>query len=293
MRVLIGCDVDPILPAPLSSPPRDDVWQCLHQIDDLVAAAAGALPPITWLIRADESIRFCTGAFDSGYVTRKLLWQSLVAQGHELGWHFHVMSWDAARGQFGFDPDPPWLSEAHSALGRHFDVRVTRTGWDYGSTRLVRRLGALGIAVDFSALPGQVAWQRVGDDQLIVDWSRCPKTPYHPSEDDYQKPGTLRLLEVPITPFVNSPLGVLARLLWRAKNGRPSIGGLRHKTRTLTQPWRKLPAQGGSVWAFYFHPEDLTREGVRQALLNIERLRELPGVEFIRGSALVSSLSIS
>jgi hypothetical protein len=292
MKVLLGCDVDPVLPAPLTDPPRGNIWQCLDRIDDFVNAAADALPPITWLIRADESVRFCTAAFDSGYVDRRPMWSGLVARGHELGWHFHVMSFDAARGRFGFDGDPIWLGAARDALERHFRVRATRTGWDYASTPLVRRLDALGIAIDFSALPGQIAWQRVGDDSLVVDWRRCPESPYHPAADDYQQPGALALLEVPITPFTNSAAGILARVAWRARNGCWSSGGLRKKTRKLTERWTRLPARPEAnidrfVWAFYFHPEDLTREGIAHALRNINRLRDLADAEFVCASTLV------
>jgi hypothetical protein len=40
------------------------------------------------------------------------------------------------------------------------------------------------------------------------------------------------------------------------------------------------------VWAFYFHPEDLTDQGIAHALRNIAKLRDLDGVEFVRASDL-------
>src|SRR5262249_27642296 len=135
------------------------------------------------------------------------------------GWHFHLMSYDPARRSFGFDADPAWLNAAHDALGAHFDVRSTRIGWDYGSTALFNRLNTLGIAVDFSALPGHVGWQWAGHDRLRVDWSKSPDAPYHPADDDYQRPGNLRLLEVPIAHFRNSPIEMMKRAAWRVRNG--------------------------------------------------------------------------
>src|SRR5581483_5214152 len=93
MKIVIGCDVDPALPDPLTHPPAEDIWACLENIARLLDAAHGELPPVTWLIRSDESIRFCTGRFDSGYLVQERLWRSLSAARHELGWHFHLMSY--------------------------------------------------------------------------------------------------------------------------------------------------------------------------------------------------------
>jgi hypothetical protein len=285
MKVVLGCDVDPALPAPLVRRPDADIWRCLDNIDYLLERACDQLPPITWLIRSDESVRFATDRFDSGYQAKASLWQSLVRRGHELGWHFHAMSYDASRRRFGFDPELPWLEAAREALAGHFDVRATRTGWDYCSNGIVGRLDAMGVAVDFSALPGNIVWQQAGDDRVEIDWLRCPSEPYHPSALDYQQAGSLSLLEVPIAQFANSAFGMITRLCWRLKNGNRSMAGVGNKTRMLTQPWSALPRAAG-VWAFYFHPEDLTDRGIAHALRNIATLRDLGGVEFVRASDL-------
>jgi len=286
MKVLLGCDVDPVLPPLLDAPPPGDIWQCLDAVDALVSGAGGELPPITWLIRADESIRFSTGDFASGYLTRAALWDTLRARDHELGWHMHAWSFDKASASFRFDPDPSWLAAAHGALSRHFDVRSTRTGWDYGSTRLLQQLDRLGVWVDFSALPGHIAWFTVGRDRITVDWLRCPAHPYHPARDDHQRPGELRLLEVPITPFASSAPGMMARVAWRMAHGSLSLRGARSKTRLLTDRWDSLPPTITPVWAFYFHPEDLEGEGARRLMQNVARLRRVPGVEFVTASEL-------
>ena len=112
-----------------------------------------ALPVITWLIRSDETVRFCTGSYSSGFTSRQKLWRSLANQGHELGWHMHNLSFDWSRGRFSFDPNPYWLSAAHDSLTEHYPVRATRVGWDYGSTELFNTLDRIGIRIDFSALP--------------------------------------------------------------------------------------------------------------------------------------------
>jgi hypothetical protein len=284
MKILLGCDVDPVLPPLLENRPGTDVWRCLGNIDQLVRAMGEDLPPVTWLIRSDESVRFSTDSFASGYTTREALWQSLVARGHELGWHLHLTSYDPRRRCFEFDPDPAWLGEARDALAAHYDVRATRTGWDYGSNVLFQRLDALGVAIDFSALPGNIVWHWAGHDKMTIDWSRCPATPYHPSPDDHQRPGTLKLLEVPITQFENSLVGVTKRLGWRLRNGCYALSGLRRKTRMLTEAWSSLPRARGPVWAFYFHPEDLQGRGLANFRQNVEGLRMVRDAEFVTAS---------
>jgi len=208
-----------------------------------------------------------------------------VARGHELGWHFHLMSYDEGRQSFGFDPDPAWLGAAHRALCAHFPVRATRTGWDYGSNHVFRTLDTLGISVDLSALAGNIGWQWAGDDRVTVDWLRCSSAPYHPSSADYQRPGQLALVELPVAQFPNSFLRQLQRMVWRLAHGCCSTRGLRRRIRTLTQHWEGLPFQDSSVWVFYFHPEDLRGEGLRHSVANIRRLRSLPGGQFLTASA--------
>ena len=284
MKVLLGCDVDPVLPSRLRQRPEIDIWRCLDNVSDFIRACRGQLPRITWLIRADDSVRFASGHFASGYLTRRELWHSLHDDGHELGWHMHLSSFDRRQDCFGFDPDPPWLSDAFHGLSQFFNIRATRTGWDYASNVLFRRFEDLGVTVDFSALPGNVNWQYAGSDKLRVDWLRCPSQCYHPSVDDYQRPGWMNLLQIPITQFANSARGIAKRMAWRVKNGCFALAGLANKTRLMTQAWPALPAAGGPIWSFYFHPEDLDSGGRNNFLRNLDSIRTLPDVEFVTAS---------
>ena len=76
------------------------------------------------------------------------------------------------------------------------------------------------------------------------------------------------------------------RLAWRVAHGSLVTRGARSKTRLLTDAWQSLPPRPSPVWAFYFHPEDLAGEGAVRLVQNVERLRALPGVEFITASQL-------
>jgi hypothetical protein len=290
MKVLVGCDVDPILPLDLHRAPEGDIWRCLDDVELLIGATKGWLPPMTWLIRSDESVRFSTGDFASGYTTRRALWQGLVLQGHELGWHMHLMSFDPDAGRFRFDPRAGWLSDAWRALSTCFRVRSTRVGWDYADEGLLRVLERLGIEVDFSALPGMLAWHSVGGDRIVVDWRRCPATPYHPSENDYQRPGNMNLLEIPITQFRCSAAELVRRIGRRLQLRSLTFAGVQNKTRMMSDRWITDYRSNDLILAFYFHPEDLTGAGVGNFCRNLERLCDLPDVEFVTASGARRSL---
>ncbi|MFZ0314738.1 MAG: hypothetical protein WAL85_18675 [Candidatus Korobacteraceae bacterium] len=282
MKILIGCDVDPELPAILARRPEGDVWACLNRIDALLERMGSEMPAVTWLIRADQSVEFSTGSFESGYSQHRSLWDKLCERGHELGWHMHTMSYAPPQRQFVFDHAPEWLAEAHERLASFFPVKATRTGWDYGSNALLSTLDRLGIAMDFSALPGNVLWFALGKVTLMTDWRECPVEPYHPSVNNYQRSGQdgLKLWEVPGAQFRHSPAGTILRGLLRLRHGCISMAGLKNRTRLLTDPWPELPQQGSDVWAFFFHPYDLTETGIRNFQSNIQRLQNLPAVEF-------------
>jgi hypothetical protein len=226
---------------------------------------------------------------------KKDLWQHLLNSGHEIGWHMHLMSILPGAAGFDFDPDPDWLIAAYQALSDQVAVHATRVGWDYGSNMLFQRLDEIGILVDFSALPGNIAWFPAGSKTLVVDWLRAPTEPYRPSAHDYQRCDTpsLRMFEIPITQFRGSHLEKIKRIGWRLRHGCTALRGIGRKARLLTQRWYSLPPKGSSTWAFYFHPEDLTPVGVSNLARNIDLLRTVPDVEFETASALVRKYMMS
>jgi hypothetical protein len=240
------------------------------------------MPAVTWLIRSDQSVEFSTGDFASGYYDHLPLWDKLQERGHELGWHMHTMSYSAPTGQFIFDQDPGWLAEAHERLASNFPVNATRTGWDYGSNTLFSSLDRLGVIVDFSALPGNALWFKTGKVRLMTDWRGCPTAPYHPSGTDYRRGGSaaLKLWEVPAAQFRRSLPAAAARGLLRLRHGRLSMRGLRNQTQLLTDCWTELPQRTSNVWAFFFHPYDLSENGIENFRANVHKLQSLPGTNF-------------
>jgi hypothetical protein len=289
MMVLIGADVDPRLPG-IRDRISWDPWDPLDLISNLETGLGQDLPRISWLIRADDTIRHVTGSFVSGYTSRSDLWDRLQSRDHELGWHFH--HWTFLRDSNGFDPDPAWLPEAHDAVSRCFPVLATRTGWDYANDVTIRRLDSLGVRVDFSALPGHVIPWTVEGQRFVVDWRRCPRVPYHPSAADYQRSGeaSLRLLEVPIASFRAGAAAVARRVLWRTVHRQWSFTGVAATTRLMTASWADLPAPA-DVLAFYFHPEELTSAGIANFAGNVARLRAQFDPEFVTARELAARLA--
>ena len=200
MKILLGSDVDPVLPETLRRAPEQDIWRTLDLVPALLDRMGSKMPPVTWLIRADESVCFATGDFDSGFTSRARLWERLLQSGHEIGWHMHLLSFDEQRGCFAFDPNPPWLGQALESLTRRRPISATRTGWDYADARLLRTLDGLGIRLDFSALPGNRVWPQAGGKRFVVDWLGCGHQPFHPSVGNHQQTGkdALDLIELPI-----------------------------------------------------------------------------------------------
>ncbi len=290
MLVVIGADVDPRLPG-MRRLPDWDPWDTLDRIPALVAALGADLPPITWLLRADDTIRHVTGAFDSCYRRQQTLWTRLRDGGHELGWHFHHWTFGVDGG--GFDPSVPWLRRAHAALSEHFPIRSTRTGWDYCNTETLRQLAALEVTVDFSSLPGQIVWWSIDGERIVVDWKRAPRRPYRPGPMDYQQPdaggGELGLWEIPIASFPATPMTAIKRGVWRMLHGERSLSGIFDKTLQLTQPWPSAP-RPADVLAFHFHPEELTTEGIATFAANLAVMRRAFDPEFVTASEAAARL---
>jgi hypothetical protein len=282
MKILIGCDVDPVLPAVLDRRPAADVWASLDRITTLLDQLGDACPKITWLIRSDQSVEFSTGSFVTGHTRQLSLWDELQGRGHELGWHMHMMSYSSSSKQFVFDSNPIWLSHAYEQISSRFTVKSTRTGWDYCDNTLMIALDRLGVKIDFSALPGNLLWFSAGGVGLKTDWRNCPRYPYHPSSGDYQGSGSdlLSIWEVPTAQFRRSPIGRLMLTGLRLRHGHLSSSGVSNQSRLLTDTWHDLPLPGSEVWAFFFHPYDLTETGILNFKTNLERLESVPNVEF-------------
>ena len=119
-----GLNVDDVVPGGQDG----NELQVGELVQELREMLADAMPPVTWLIRSDESVLDATGDFASGFTSQERMWSELLEAGHELGWHMHILS-RRDKGGLVLDREPSWLAAAYDALARHYEVRAPFTGW--------------------------------------------------------------------------------------------------------------------------------------------------------------------
>jgi len=154
--------------------------------------------------------------------------QGLARSGRcEIGAHLHPWSSppfrpeDKAAHTYPHNLPPPLLEKQlteltdtiQQAIGASpTTYRAGRNGFDGGTLPILERLG---YTVDTSVDP-LFNEQRKGG----MAFAGAPVTPYHPSYDDVRRPGTSRILEVPITAATDPPL---PKMLERAYASLPAI----------------------------------------------------------------------
>ena len=145
----------------------------------------------------------------------------------EIGAHLHPWSSppfrpeDLAAHTYPHNLPPPLLEKQlieltdtiQKAIGaRPTTYRAGRNGFDGGTLPILERLG---YTVDTSVDPLFNERRKGG-----MVFAGAPVTPYHPSYDDVRRPGTSRVLEVPITAATDPPL---PKMLERAYASLPAI----------------------------------------------------------------------
>lgn len=216
MAVAIGCDCDPDRPnfgGPTYQAERlrwDGIAlgiEAFRRERKAFADATGWWPKVTWNVRADEQVARAHG--DARYCVRtfRALWEALRLEGDEIAWHQHLWAWDSSRGEwFQKIGDRSFIEGCFENGFRQFSAewgsppRTVHAGWCYQDNDTLAALAALGITIDYSAVPGHNTLGRGTMDQ--ADWSRAPTIPYYPSRVDYQMAGAhsakqLSLLEIP------------------------------------------------------------------------------------------------
>jgi hypothetical protein len=161
--------------------------------------------PMTWFIRADEGVQRQFGSKVA--VVQRFLdaMAPTLLRSQELGWMPRL-------------PVGVRDSSGHDALDATHDQLLTllsaidsvRMGDLHHDNRAMGILDRLGVRFDCTAVPGRVKF----DPGWHVDWRGTPASPYHPSIDDYRRPGTphWNLLELPMTvipmqaPYDREPL---------------------------------------------------------------------------------------
>ena len=155
---------------------------------------------ITWLFRVDDGPmkdlmlkKFETRIFD------------LESKGDEIGIHIHTWEWDSKSNIWRQTKDhnkeyeivKRSIKTFKRCLG--FSPLSSRIGWNAMSNEIMRALEEEGILVDATCVPGYKSDGMYSSRDNIVDWSRAGESLYHPNRNDYQLPGGMKLLEIPIS----------------------------------------------------------------------------------------------
>ena len=175
-------------------------WSWTKYWHDLSECFVKKSAPVTWLIRVDD------GPIYDGMLTLcKDMILELKSIDDEIGIHIHTWSWDDDLSKWIQTTKPSdevrIVANSLKMFEKHlgFTPLSVRMGWTAMSNAIMNTLNSNGILADASATPGQISSGKFGYRDNIFDWSRTPATAYHPNTNDYQSPGDMPILELPIS----------------------------------------------------------------------------------------------
>lgn len=296
VHIVIGCDTDPDRVGFLDGVPTDTLtWRGMLEGIPLLKQRVsgcrdsdGRSPMFTWLLRVDEQVKRVHGEYAWVLRTHGSFLEELERSGDELGWHPHFWRFDEAVARWYQEAkDVAWqidmLKQAHADYMRVLPGRAksVRMGWDYHNNDTLHTLDALGVSVDFSALPGlrTLSASISRHPENLFDWYPTPRRAYKPSTADYRIPApdrlpSLGLIEAPATVSTSYSWGLIAALQLARK-----MKDAGHITRWLRRPtyWINLTAKpkyfspiigairsgirnsavADSYFITYFHPDEL------------------------------------
>jgi hypothetical protein len=137
----------------------------------------------TWFIRIDNQIAQLYGEADYIFNKHKPKIDWLLANGHEIGWHFHSYIKRDVKWVQNEDEESVYkeMLSMQNIITKH-DLKICRMGWAYHTNKTIKAIEELGFEMDFSALPRPIYhW-----DNPFRDWSTTTQKPFHPSKEDYR-----------------------------------------------------------------------------------------------------------
>jgi hypothetical protein len=310
LYVIIGCDTDPdrvrfldrLDPGGLS---WRGMLEGIPRAKDLLRRLTdhrGHAPIFTWVLRVDEQVREVHGAYEWVLFTYRDFLLDLENSGDELGWHPHFWRRDMASGRWYQELDDlDWQVEMLKRAYRAFEEQLpgralsVRMGWAYHNNRTFQTLDALGVKVEFSAIPGLRTLFRNSPTrgENLFDWLITPRTPYYPSREDFRRPprgreAALNVLEIPSftsRSFFWSLISGL-QMMRKMKSPRQLFQALRRPTfsvnltgrprlfvpltNQLRRELRKSHEQT-SVFSTYLHADELLEN--KSSLYSLEAMR--------------------
>ena len=198
-----------------------------------LAQVSGAKPIFGWYYRMDPQIEQVCGRADIAMTAFPDRTAALREEGDYFGVHAHPMRWSNERQLWVHDfGDRQWLRDSTKFALDAFTAcngsptRLFRSGAGFMSNEIVDVVDRNGVAAELSLEPvagwglrSKVVPGAVDTSPIVGDYTNCvmaPKTPYHPSHEDFRKAGNgdaRRLLLIPLTtgPAVLPPRGLISR----------------------------------------------------------------------------------
>lgn len=211
-------------------------WSLFRSRRARAEEATGRPAHFSWFVRMDPQVAaaYDSPAWAAARYAREF--ETLRAEGDEVGLHAHPWRWDGGRGRWVADfGDQPWVSHCvrlsfrafEEAFGRRCDSFRFGDGWMNEET--LRLVEALGARFDLTLEPGSTPAPAVSRGELSTgafpDYTRVPREPYRPSPGDFRAPGKSgRLWLIPLSTGLAPawpPAPLLRRAVWRFRYGRP------------------------------------------------------------------------
>ena len=193
-------DVDQDSATGMAPERNEPTWEGLALLPRIEQVLSGRGIPCTAFLRCDAQIKERYGHHLAIQERCAPTLDRFVKNGGELAWHAHLYrlvagAYTAVRDEHeACDQIEEAIVETRRA---GFRFSCGRLGEAWHATACMGAMDRLGIAIDSTALPGR----RRADATLWFDWEPTPNAPYHPSGNDYRRPGAdpLRILEVPMS----------------------------------------------------------------------------------------------
>lgn len=302
LDIVIGCDADPDRHELTGASPSEKLqWTGIRNGIPLfkerartLVDSSGKQPVITWCWRSDEQIAQLEG--DAAFIPRveKTLMESLSRDGDEHAWHAHVWKLNEKTKQ--------WYQESHDSAWQRTMLQSSylalkdalgespvslRTGWTFHNQTTFSTVAALGVQVDFSALPGL----RIDPPAVDVksganyfDWMQTPFLPFKPDRLDHRKAPVKSadayesITEVPCTVVPSIFWGMAGGGVLTLKMRDPKIllRTLRRPTYLVTIPTapkffapmiallnKKMQSKQDILFVTYFHADELVARNHR------------------------------
>jgi len=255
-------------------------WSWTQYWHDLSQLFVDHGAPVTWLIRVDDG-----PVYDTMLTLSKKKILELKSIGDEIGIHIHTWYWNSNLSKWVQTINPAEevkiVLDSLEMFKRHlgFAPQSARMGWTAMSNEIMRTLNSKGIIAEASANPGVISSGKFGNRDNIFDWSRAPATPYHPSVNDYQVPGNMTILEMPISSlsskkrsFFGKLVGKLSgeKLLFKLVDVASLLNFTPHRSLYITPWWsssvyykiikkygNRTREEGTSLLIGTFHPCDI------------------------------------